>query len=63
LIVSAGSVQELIAAIDLCCSNPRLLRDMGEAAYETARQYSWARFRNSFLTLTESCLKRPAIDA
>lgn len=57
LIVKTGSVEQLMAALDSCCSDLKHLRNMGDAAYEAARLYPWERFRREFATLTESCLK------
>ena len=56
VIVRTGSIEQLISAIDFCCTNPLRLQAMGEAAYDTARGYSWPRFRNDFGALTDSCL-------
>jgi len=56
MIVRTGSIQQLMSAIDFCCTNPRRLHAIGDAVYETARLYSWDRFRNEFARLTDACL-------
>jgi glycosyltransferase involved in cell wall biosynthesis len=49
-IVPSGSVEALKEAILYCYDHPERLREMGEAAYATAKRYSWSRFRDEFLT-------------
>lgn len=53
-IVPAGSVTHLKRALAYFCDKRRLLPLMGEAAYETARQHSWARFERELVTLVQS---------
>ncbi len=57
LIVRAGSVAQLAAAIDSVCGDRPRLRAMGEAAYEVAQQNTWKHFRRKFLSLTDSLLR------
>jgi glycosyltransferase involved in cell wall biosynthesis len=53
-IVKAGDVAELTEALQFFAENRRRLRQMGEAAYDTARQYPWSRFRHDMGELIHS---------
>lgn len=53
-IVRTGSVEELKEAILYFCDNRIRVREMGEAAYETAGKYSWERFGREFVNLMTS---------
>ena len=55
-IAPAGSVRGLMNAVEFCCENPRRMREMGEAARETAKRHPWSVFRDEFLALTDSML-------
>ena len=50
-IVRTGSVEELKEAILYFYDNRSRIREMGEAAYETAGKYSWERFEREFVDL------------
>jgi len=53
-IVKTGSVKELKEAILYFYENREKVKEMGEAAYETARKYSWERFGEEFIHLIKS---------
>ena len=53
-VVPAGDVDRLAESLQHFAADRRRLRTMGEAAYETARQYTWHRFRRSVVELVES---------
>ena len=53
-VVPAGNVDRLVESLQHFAADRRRLRAMGEAAYETARQFPWARFRRSVGELVES---------
>lgn len=55
-IVPKGSVRQLSRAIAYFCDNRQRIPQMGLAAYETAREYSWARFERGLAELVESQL-------
>ncbi|MGH7807862.1 MAG: glycosyltransferase family 4 protein, partial [Thermodesulfobacteriota bacterium] len=48
-IVRTGSVEDLKKAILYFYDNRGRVREMGEAAYETAKKYSWERFGREFI--------------
>jgi glycosyltransferase involved in cell wall biosynthesis len=56
-IVPAGSVRGLMNALEYCCEDQRRIREMGEAARETAKRRPWSAFRDEFLALTDSMLE------
>ncbi len=51
LVVETGSVESLKEALLYMCDNSANIKTMGEAAYETASEYSWKRFGTSFCEL------------
>ena len=53
-VVPAGDVDALAESLRAFAADRRRLRTMGEAAYETARRYSWRRFRTRVAALIES---------
>ncbi len=53
-VVPAGDVDRLAESLQHFAADRRRLRAMGEAAYETARQFPWARFRRSVGELVQS---------
>ena len=53
-VVPAGDIDALAESLRYFAADRRRLVTMGEAAYETARQYSWRRFRKSIGDLVES---------
>ncbi|HZQ06998.1 MAG TPA: glycosyltransferase, partial [Anaerolineae bacterium] len=55
-LVPTGSVTPLKDALAYFCDNRRDVTKMGHAAYETARQYSWARFQRGLAELVQSHL-------
>jgi glycosyltransferase involved in cell wall biosynthesis len=57
LVVGAGSVAPLAAALDSVCGNRSRLRAMGEAAFQTAQRHTWEHFGREFLALTDSLLR------
>lgn len=57
LIVKSGSPDQLSGAIRFFCEEPRRVREMGEAAYETAKEWPWERFGRGLAAITDSCLK------
>jgi glycosyltransferase involved in cell wall biosynthesis len=50
-IVKTGSINALKEAILYFYENPKRVTEMGEAAYATARRYSWQRFEREFRRL------------
>ena len=57
-IVKTGSVEDLKKAILYFYENKNNIKKMGEAAYETAKKYSWRRFESEFLDLVQSLYAR-----
>jgi len=57
LIVKTGSVDQLSNAMQFFCEGPRRMREMGEAACETAKEWSWDRFGRGLAELSDSYLK------
>lgn len=55
-IVPTGSAPRLRDAFAYFCENRRIIRAMGQAAYETTRQYSWARFERELISLVQADL-------
>jgi len=53
-IVKTGSVEELKEGILYFYENRKKIREMGEAAYETGKKYSWKHFGQSFIHLIKS---------
>lgn len=53
-VVPAGDVERLAESLQHFAADRRRLKTMGEAAYETARQFTWHRFRRSVGDLVES---------
>lgn len=53
-VVPAGNVDRLAESLQLFAADRRRLRSLGEAAYETARRYPWARFRRHVADLMTS---------
>lgn len=53
-VVPAGNVDRLAESLQHFAADRRRLRTMGEAAYETAREFTWRRFRRSVGELVES---------
>lgn len=51
LVTETGSIESLKEAILYMCDNSANIKTMGEAAYETASEYSWKRFEGSFCEL------------
>ena len=54
LVVPAGDVDALADSLRYFAADRDRLKTMGQAAYATARQYSWRRFRKSIGDLVES---------
>jgi glycosyltransferase involved in cell wall biosynthesis len=54
MVVPAGDVDALASSLRYFAADRHRLRTMGKAASETARQYSWQRFRKSIGDLVES---------
>lgn len=51
LVVETGSVESLKEAILYMCDNSANIKTLGEAAFETATEYSWKRFERSLCEL------------
>ncbi len=53
-VVPAGNVDRLVESLQHFAADRRRLRTMGEAAHETARRFTWHRFRRSVGELVET---------
>jgi glycosyltransferase involved in cell wall biosynthesis len=56
LVVPQGSVQALSRAIEYLCDNHRDIPRMGQAAFETVRPYTWARFEQELVDIVQAQL-------
>ena len=57
LLVDYGDQSQLISALDLALSNPAELREMGRAAAERAKKYTWEDYGERFLKWLRPLLK------
>ena len=57
LLVDYGDQGQLISALDLALSNPAELREMGRAAADRARKYTWEDYGERFLEWLQLLLK------
>jgi glycosyltransferase involved in cell wall biosynthesis len=57
LLVDYGDQSQLISALDLALSNPAELREMGRAAADRARKYTWEDYGERFLNWLRPLLK------
>ena len=57
LLVDYGDQSQLISALDLALSNPAELREMGRAAADRAKKYTWEDYGERFLNWLRPLLK------
>jgi glycosyltransferase involved in cell wall biosynthesis len=48
-LVESGKIENLTAAVSGLIGRPQLLAELGERAYEIARQFTWEAYRNNLI--------------